>query len=477
MASPRVPWRVARAVVAAFIAIPAAGWADTTPDTFAFAPMYNVRRLYPAAAQVAITGIDQPTPVTITNGEYATPHTAWTSGPGLVLNGDVVYVRHTASAGFDAPTTTTLTVGGVSAQFTTRTIKRKALTTGSVRDFNGDGHPDIIWRNEATGDAAVWLLDDAFATTGNFLEGHVLLEGLLDWTPTHFGDFDGDGTTDIVWRNGSSGETAIWLMADGQMRQGTVVVSDGGWAVTHAADFDGDGRSDLLWHHAGTGTTAMWLMDGLQLRTGAMLVANADWRVATTADLDGDGRMDLVWHSPTLGNAAWLVDGTTLAAGAMLAAGSRFEPRFAPDMDGDGKDDILWADTAATEIYGWLMDGLAPKTGAYLATISVPIAVGDIDGDGNGDFFAFSYYVQAPGTVWGWISDGLRPKGNTTELAATQSARAFADFDGDGRTDKAWLDTASSPQTTWMRYRVAPPGYPVANPPRPLIADPNWRLL
>jgi len=434
--------------------------------------MYGVRRLFPAVASAWITGIDEPTPISIVDGEYRTASTGWTSSPGLVLNDEVVYVRHVASAGFDAATTTTLSVGGVAASFTTRTIRRSAFTSGAVRDFNGDGHPDMIWRNEATGDATVWLLDDAFRIDGRILDGRTLLAQRLDWTPTHFGDFNGDGTTDIVWHNAASGETALWLVRDGVLAQGAIVMADADWSVTHVADFDGDGKSDLLWRNVATGTTAMWVMDGLQLRTGALLVLNSDWRVALTADLDGDGRVDLVWHSPTLGNAAWLVNGTAMIAGSPLPAGSEFEPRLAPDLDGDRKDDIVWYRPSTNEIFGWLMDGLAYRDGSYFGAYGIPVATGDFDGDGKID--VVYEYRWSDGFITA-LYDGLR---ELFWFFQSQSLfRSFADLDGDGRADTVFLYTGSSPQTTSIFFRACAYFVPCASYGAALVADPNWRPL
>jgi hypothetical protein len=67
-------------------------------------------------------------------------------------------------------------------------------------------------------------------------------------TNTH--DFNGDGSSDIAWRD-SLGDAAIWLM------NGAAVLSPGGvgtvpnsWSIVGQRDFDGDGKSDLLWRDA-----------------------------------------------------------------------------------------------------------------------------------------------------------------------------------------------------------------------------------
>jgi hypothetical protein len=34
------------------------------------------------------------------------------------------------------------------------------------------------------------------------------------WTPAGVGDFNHDGTSDILWREASTGHTEIWLLAN-----------------------------------------------------------------------------------------------------------------------------------------------------------------------------------------------------------------------------------------------------------------------
>src|SRR5712691_8770712 len=68
-------------------------------------------------------------------------------------------------------------------------------------------------------------------------------------------DFDGDCKSDIVWRNIATGENSIWLM-NGLMiaSKGYLdTVADPAWQVQGVGDFDGDGRADILWRNVWTG--------------------------------------------------------------------------------------------------------------------------------------------------------------------------------------------------------------------------------
>jgi hypothetical protein len=75
-------------------------------------------------------------------------------------------------------------------------------------DFNGDGKADIIWRNTATGQNAVWLMN------GTSLLSIVDLPALPN-TAYRIGaiaDYNADGHPDLVWRNSSTGQNAFWLL-------------------------------------------------------------------------------------------------------------------------------------------------------------------------------------------------------------------------------------------------------------------------
>src|SRR5260370_29394869 len=106
-------------------------------------------------------------------------------------------------------------------------------------------------------------------------------------------DFNGDGKSDIVWKD-TSGNTAAWLMNGGTILQaggyGQIPTT---WSVVGQRDFNGDGKYDLLWRDT-SGNTAIWLLNGLQVsQTGGLGNIPATWSVPGTADLHADSTSDI----------------------------------------------------------------------------------------------------------------------------------------------------------------------------------------
>ncbi|MBN8280094.1 MAG: hypothetical protein J0M16_05770, partial [Gammaproteobacteria bacterium] len=111
--------------------------ADTTPDAFSFADVTGVD---PSTAvvsgSVTIAGINAAAPVSVAGGEYSLGcGGVFTAVAGSVAPGQGVCVRHTSAAGALADTVTTLTVGGVSATFTSTTAAAAPDTTPDAFAF------------------------------------------------------------------------------------------------------------------------------------------------------------------------------------------------------------------------------------------------------------------------------------------------------------------------------------------------------
>jgi hypothetical protein len=106
--------------------------ADQTPDPFSFTAQTGMPLSTTIVSNpIAVTGINYPTAISISVGDYQINGGSWTSSAGAVNNGDTVMVRLTSSGSYSALTTATLTIGGVSGAFN--------VTTAASGDPNATG--------------------------------------------------------------------------------------------------------------------------------------------------------------------------------------------------------------------------------------------------------------------------------------------------------------------------------------------------
>ncbi len=99
---------------------------DYTPDGYSFSaqnavPVSTLR----VSNTIIVGGITTPTGIGISGAagsQYRINGGTWTSAPGEVNNGDSVDVRHSSAATLAAATTTTLGIGGISANFVSTTV-------------------------------------------------------------------------------------------------------------------------------------------------------------------------------------------------------------------------------------------------------------------------------------------------------------------------------------------------------------------
>ena len=197
-----------------------------------------------------------------------------------------------------------------------RTVADQNWQIAGVGDFNGDGIDDIVWRNSATGENYIYPMD---GRTILGTEGYIRTVADQNWQIAGVGDFDRDSKADVLWRNSSTGQNYIYFM-DGiaiKPDEGYIrTVADQNWQVAGVGDFDGDGSSDILWRNAATGENYMYPMDGKTIlgQEGYLrTVADQSWQVKGTGDYDGDGNADVLWRNSVSGeNYLYPMVGTTI---------------------------------------------------------------------------------------------------------------------------------------------------------------------
>jgi hypothetical protein len=272
-------------------------------------------------------------------------------------------------------------------------------------DFNGDGKSDIVWR-DTSGDVAIWLMNGAQVLQA----GGVGTAPAAVWSIVGQRDFNGNGMADLLWRD-TSGDVAIWFMNGTQVTQSAGVGNvPTVWSVVGTGDFNGDGIGDILWQDT-SGDVAIWLMNGAQI-TQVAGVGNAPpsvWKIVGTGDFNGDGKRDILWQDSSGDVAIWFMNGTQVAqaAGVGNAPPSVWKIVGTGDFNGDGKSDILWQDTSGN-VAIWLMDGsqITQSTGVGSAPLSVwsIVETGDFNGDGNSDIL----WQDKSGDIAIWFMNGAQ---------------------------------------------------------------------
>jgi Ca2+-binding RTX toxin-like protein len=263
-------------------------------------------------------------------------------------------------------------------------------------DANGDGRSDVLLQS-SSGGISVWRAQAG----GTLVDAGNLAPNALDasWRVAGFGDFNGDGREDVLWRH-SSGVIGQWSGQTGQFTNNSGVAAnavDNSWSVVGVADYNGDGRDDILWRHS-SGEIGQWVAqpNGSFANNGgaAANLVDPSWSVVASGDFNGDGRADILWRHISGVYAEWQgsATGKLNNAGAVLG-GATGTVVGSGDFNGDGRDDIVMRNAATGAI------------GVYL-------------GQGNGQFAAFTPSAQVADLNW--------------------KIAAIGDYNGDGRDDLIW---------------------------------------
>lgn len=248
-----------------------------------------------------------------------------------------------------------------SAQVGTFTVQVPQMSQVMVAggDYNGDGKTDILWRDYGTGQSHIWLMNGA-----NRLSTVILPPTTnLAWEIVGGGDFNADGQDDILWRNKDTGTLAIWAMHGvtvGVFNSNFATVRYKDWRVVGTGKFNEDNNTDIIWHNPVTKGTLVWLMNDSGAATSTVLptVRNFDWTLAGVGDMDNDGKSDLIWRNIKTGaNLFWRMNGVNILGTASLqpVGNLLWHLSGVADTDGNGTADLLWRNTTSGANLLWRM--------------------------------------------------------------------------------------------------------------------------
>lgn len=243
------------------------------------------------------------------------------------------------------------------------------LLTPRSGDFNGDGHPDLLWQNDTTVQVSV----NYYAGSGGAVfEGWnwVAPSGVAGWKLVGSADFDNNGVPDLVWMNLATRQVMVdYYTRAGSGYQFTYMVKGSaylnqkgqfGWTIVGVADFDGNGTPDLVWQNDATrqitvnyygGAGGATLLGWNWLNIGGV----PGWTITAVGDFDRNGTPDLVWMNTQTRQVAVNYYGGT--GGATYQGWNWLNETGSPgwtvaganDFDGNGVPDLVWVNDSTRQ--------------------------------------------------------------------------------------------------------------------------------
>lgn len=362
---------------------------------------------------------------------------------------------------------------------------------GAVHDIDGDGDLDFVFGAD-NGSNQIWWWENPLPASGRWTRHLIKSEGATKHHDQIFGDFDGDGRTDLVAWN-QNGKSLLLFRIPEKPRTtspwpSTVIFQWSGPGLYEGlarADVDGDGVDDIVgasrwFRHAGGGKFAVEVVDPgskatfVRAAAGQLVKGGRPELVFVPGDADGP----LQWYEWQGGRwKAHILEKHVVHGHSLHVA----------DIDGDGNLDVF-----VGEMGHWTIDRVSNpharvmifygdgKGGFRKQTVSTGQGVhqaqlGDLNGDGRLDILGKPFRHNVP-KLTVWLNQGNLP--STLSLDRWQRhqvdgpltpfdsplpprerpRRLFVDavdLDGDGNPDlvtgDSWFRNPGSLEKPWTR--------------------------
>jgi len=325
-------------------------------------------------------------------------------------------------------------------------------------DFNGDGTTDILLKN-ATG--SLYVMHENSDGTVSSPARIYKQSSPATYSVVGTGDFDGDGTTDILLENSTGSLFVMQGNSDGTVDLPACIYTESTpatYSVVETADFNGDGTTDILLKNA---AGSLYVMQGKSDGTFDLPACiytestPATYSVVGTGDFNGDGTTAILLEN--VGGSLYVLhensDGTVDPPACIYTESTpaTYSVVGTEDLNGDGTTDILLKDAAGLM---YVMQGNSDGTLALPARIynqSTPVdfsvvGTGDFNGDGTTDIL-LKKDINGSLYVLHENSDGtlaLPTRIYKESSPATYSVVATGDFNGDTYCDILLKNAAGS---------------------------------
>ena len=183
-------------------------------------------------------------------------------------------------------------------------------------DFNADGYGDIYWYQPGPDPKLAVQAESGSNWEPNARKDELWLGRSFGWSKSNLsqtwaaaptvGDFDGNGTTDILWAQPGNAADSIWFFGTNGVPAARTL-SLYGYYRPVVGDLDGDGVDDIFWYGPGSAADSIWWFNANGGFTKTNVSVTGTQFRPFAGDFDGNGRDDIIWYAPGPGfDSRWV---------------------------------------------------------------------------------------------------------------------------------------------------------------------------
>ena len=169
-------------------------------------------------------------------------------------------------------------------------------------NFNGNDTSDVLYRNNTSGDTGFYRIN------GGANAGWVDIgASSTAYSVVGTGDFVGNGTADVLYRGSTTGDTGFYEIVNGTLTGWhDVGASSTAYSVVGTGDFTGSGTDDILYRNNIGGDTGFYeMVNGVNTGWHDIGASSTAYSVVGVGDFTGNGTSDVLYRNSTSGDTGF----------------------------------------------------------------------------------------------------------------------------------------------------------------------------